>query len=481
MKEIAPSDHRGAPIELYQAAADYLNDHPPLSPYAGTPRELHLGLADSPEQMRVTWVTMAECSDSYVAWGASSDPGSYESWQDLEHRTKADTYTYTTPPRWWPDFRGYIHSAVMDSLAPGERFTYAVGSPRSDALQHCEISNLTVGLAPHATSQLPVNLAMMADVGSIMPLGFATWEALANRFEDLDLQGIVHGGDVSYAGMDTAIPILNVSKDDEFEPLWDLYGDVIAPVARQLAYQVGVGNHEAWYNWTAVRHRYPMTHNSPAASASLASPPFWYAYEMGGVHFTMLSTEHDMYEGSPQWEFADAVLSNVDRERTPWSVVIFHRAYYCSEEGYNAESHRLDIEPFLLANDVDFVATGHLHGYERTHAVANNTVVATPAFQVDGADVYDRPGAPVYVMIGNGGAAQEEHWQMPAPEYSAVRYSQGCDYTGDSRVCGVQDGTWVYTDTYGFFVTKFVNSTHAYFQTEMVTGELQDKFWIVRA
>jgi hypothetical protein len=162
-------------------------------------------------------------------------------------------------------------------------------------------------------------------------------------------------------------------------------------------------------------------------------------------------------------------------------VVIFHRPYYCSEEGYSAESHRLDIEPFVLAYGVELVVTGHLHGYERVHPAADYSVVSLPSYTTeDGADVYDHPAAPVYIVIGNGGAAQEEHWQVPPPEYSAVRYSQGCDYTAGNRACGLQQDTYTYTDTFGFSFATFVNATHAYFQTEMATGDLQDKFWIVR-
>ena len=75
----------------------------------------------------------------------------------------------------------------------------------------------------------------------------------------------------SYAGMDTAIPFLNVTKDDEYEPLWDVYGRTHANFTSRRAYQVGIGNHEAWYNYT-VRHRYPMAHQGVAA----ANPPLVY-------------------------------------------------------------------------------------------------------------------------------------------------------------------------------------------------------------
>ena len=106
---------------------------------------------------------------------------------------------------------------------------------------------------------------------------------------------------------------LNVSaiclaKLDEWEPLWDVYGTAHHNFTRRRAYMIGVGNHEAWYNWTALTHRYPMRQmNAGAAVKAQARPPFWYTFESGGVHWTMLSSEHDYAEGSPQHAFAKSV------------------------------------------------------------------------------------------------------------------------------------------------------------------------------
>lgn len=48
----------------------------------------------------------------------------------------------------------------------------------------------------------------------------------------------------SYAGTDTEIKFLNISKSDECEWIWDLYGDQIQPLASHMPYMTGVGNHE---------------------------------------------------------------------------------------------------------------------------------------------------------------------------------------------------------------------------------------------
>lgn len=57
----------------------------------------------------------------------------------------------------------------------------------------------------------------------------------------------------SYAGVDAAVAPLNMSKDDEIEAVWDLYGRQIEPVSSRIPWQTGVGNHEAWYNFSSYR------------------------------------------------------------------------------------------------------------------------------------------------------------------------------------------------------------------------------------
>ena len=89
-----------------------------------------------------------------------------------------------------------------------------------------------------------------------------------------------------------------------------------------------------------------------------------------------------------------------------------------------------------------------------------------------------QPSAPVYLVVGHGGAQQAERWVTPAPEWSAVRMSNGCDFTGGRKVCGAK---WAYTDTFGWAHADFLNATHARVHTEMVSGERRDAFWIVRS
>jgi len=56
------------------------------------------------------------------------------------------------------------------------------------------------------------------------------------------------------------------------------------------------GNHEAWYNWTAVTSRFTM----PAGPTGGAVPPFWWSMNHGLAHFAQLCSEFPLDADSPQ-------------------------------------------------------------------------------------------------------------------------------------------------------------------------------------
>lgn len=440
------------------------------------PSQMHLALGEAPNVMTLTWVTRSACPQSHAVVRGTAVP--------------ATTYTYEVPDRWWqPRAMVFVHVATLTGIRSREEFSYIVGD---NVTPGCGSLEPITARAPPARGELPLSAALMADVGSIEILGFATWRALDARSRPdgtLDVDLCVHAGDVSYAGMDTALPVLNVSKNDEWEPLWDVYGLAHANFTSRRVYQVGIGNHEAWYNWTAVRARYPMAQGDASPSAvALAQPPFFFSYIAGGVHWTMLSTEHDFAPHSVQHAFAEAALRSVDRTITPWSVVAFHRPMYCSDQdAYDAHrpggAIQVALEPLLVAFNVDLVVTGHEHAYERVHPNIAGRVTAWPTSlaSAGGELAYVRPSAPVHLMLGHGGAVQmDTSWVTPPPAWSAVRLSEGCDFTGGKRSCGGR--SYNYTDTFGWGHAEFMNRTHVRFHTEMITGErLRDVFWIVRA
>lgn len=308
-------------------------------------------------------------------------------------------------------------------------------------------------------------------MGTFMPLGFEVFHALARSHGASPLDFVLQQGDISYAGVDTAVPSLNITKDDEFEFIWDLFGRQIESIAAGLPWMTGVGNHEAWYNFSAFRARYPM----PGAASS-GEGNFWYSFDYAGVHVISVSSEHDLSDESPQlaWIARDLKKANNNREAVPWVVFAIHRPLYSSDAGefpeHSPGSYRLrQLEGLLLENKVDLTVSGHQHAYERCHPTRNGTVLAFPRKNNDNEDVYEAPGAPVHLMVGSGGAFQHERWINPAPTWSGKRFNETAGHAFDG---------------YGFVRVTLLNKTHLRAQFESVNGRdssMSDVFWVVKA
>jgi hypothetical protein len=58
----------------------------------------------------------------------------------------------------------------------------------------------------------------------------------------------------------------------------------------------------------------------------------------------------------------------VDREKTPWLIVLMHSPMYNSNEAHymEGESMRAAFEKWFVKYKVDLVFAGHVHAYERS-------------------------------------------------------------------------------------------------------------------
>ncbi len=195
----------------------------------------------------------------------------------------------------------------------------------------------------------------------------------------------------------------------------------------------------------------------PTAGAQPHARNLWYSFNAGHIHFTIFSAEQDFWTNSEQYQWLVNDLAKVDRGVTPWLVVAAHRPWMSSsdpglEAGLRA-GLQANIEPLLLQNRVDVylagyvhqsVVTGllavvpayllthrlflsfgslfvasrrHVHAYERTCGVANNTCAARDE------------DAPVHVTIGMAGNDYQVPWiqtpldahRYPHPAWSVFR------------------------------------------------------------
>ncbi len=64
---------------------------------------------------------------------------------------------------------------------------------------------------------------------------------------------------------------------------------------------VVAGNDSGGECGVAVAKRFRMPNRETAAGPP-SNAPFWYGFDYGSVHFTILSSEHDLHNGSLQRE-----------------------------------------------------------------------------------------------------------------------------------------------------------------------------------
>lgn len=71
---------------------------------------------------------------------------------------------------------------------------------------------------------------------------------------------------------------------------------------------------------------------------------------------------------TPQWLWLRDELKRVDREKTPWLIILMHVPMYNSNEAHfmEGESMRAAFERWFVRHKVDLIFSGHVHAYERS-------------------------------------------------------------------------------------------------------------------
>lgn len=173
---------------------------------------------------------------------------------------------------------------------------------------------------------------------------------------------------------------------------------------RLLYQQVSPGNHEFWYNFSSYKHRFTMPDWVDKSVGS--GDNMFYSWEVGHSHFLSIDSESAVdtaYVNDIQMQFIKQDLSLVNRKNTPWIIAHMHRPVYCSNdhaclnngESYgNAEYLRGRLEDTLLKHGVNLVLQGHVHSYERSYPVYNQSITSTS---------YEHPTFPTYILQGASG------------------------------------------------------------------------------
>eukprot|EP01052_Picozoa_sp_SAG31_P020565 SAG31_NODE_1553_length_7905_cov_3.137330_2_plen_377_part_00 len=172
--------------------------------------------------------------------------------------------------------------------------------------------------------------------------------------------------------------------------------------------------------------------------------PRWFSLQIGLVHLVAIDcmvswaapgSVHNQTDPDArqmlQWLEAD--LDAVDRESTPWIVVVAHYPVFCSGclTGTPAGMPAA-LEPLFLRFGVDIYSAGHWHYYESLfptvstngpYGVPNSSV--TPPLPTRRSFV--DPDAPIYVTAGNGGSPGPDGGagSMPGARFGSEQYGYG--------------------------------------------------------
>lgn len=208
---------------------------------------------------------------------------------------------------------------------------------------------------------------------------------------------------------------------------------------------VGPGNHEVELDgkggmYLAFEERYRMPAIKPAEFGPVTIPaeinsktglPWcassvfqseynygnsFYSFEAGSAHVIYVNPYSTNDPDSVQYKWLVADLASVNRDVTPWVIVVMHCPWYNSNTAHSGEKQALimqnNFEELFYKNRVNLVFAGHVHAYERTHPVFRNETRA------DGV---------VYVTIGDGGN-REGHATTYFEQPSWSAYRNGTQY-----------------------------------------------------
>ncbi|KAL4360450.1 hypothetical protein GQ457_04G001850 [Hibiscus cannabinus] len=376
------------------------------------PQQVHITQGDHVgKAVIVSWVTRDEPgSNTVVYWEEKSNE-----MKKAEGRVKTYKFhKYTS---------GYIHHCIIRNLEYNTKYYYEIGDGDSKR-------KFWFTTPPPVGPDAPYAFGIIGDLGQTFDSN-----STITHYEQNPRKGqtVLYVGDLSYAD--------NYPNHDNVR--WDTWGRFIE---RSVAYQPWIwtaGNHEIDFApeigetepFKPYTHRYPVPY-----LASKSTTPFWYSIKRASAYIIVLSSYSAYGKYTPQYHWVQQELPKVNRNETPWLIVLMHAPWYNSFNYpfMEGETMRVVYEPWFVKYKVDLVFSGHVHAYERSERVSD---IASNVVNGICTTVKDK-SAPVYITVGDGGNMDGLVYNMtePQPAFSAFRES-----------------------SYGHAVLDIKNRTHAFY------------------
>ena len=389
---------------------------------AKAPLHAHLALTGDAAEMRVQWTTGVQYTPT-VEYGLC-DGGKLDQISTGVSRTYKASDMCGPPANLSAHFvhPGYMHDVLLTGLQPNTRYCYCYGSP---GFTYSKEKSFMSAVEPGDEQMF--KFVVYGDMATTPPPGAETTAArVLNEVKNNKVSMVFHAGDLSYGV--------------GYGYRWDEWMTMIEPYSSLAPYMITIGNHEqetlvggekdpshapgngfhpSWGNFghdSGGECGVPVYNRFHMPNIRNGNQPWWYSFEYGLVHFTILSSEHNFTSGSRQYTWLKNDLKSVNRSRTPWLILILHRPIYSSQHfipDFEVTTHlRVTLEELLYYNKVDLVIAGHHHLYERSCPVYRQLC---------------RDGAPMHVVIGGAGFELENPgmWDFGWCEYFESNHGYG--------------------------------------------------------
>lgn len=365
---------------------------------------LQLGEQPAPDRLSIVW----HAPEQEASW-----------W--LEHKSGAGPWIPAARVqnrrvrlRNTPAFR--IYEAELDQLTPGAEFDYRVS--RNAAIVFTARGKAIA--APSAS----VRFALIGDTGQ----GTRGQKSTVYQLHRAQPDAMLVTGDIVYPSgrlkhyFSHWFPIFNAAA-----PALETGG----PVLRSRLSAAAPGNHDfeeclhlgAKPDCLAYFHIWSQPLNGPAgtliplqgpaadvsAFRALAGSRYPrsanYSFDYGPVHWTVIDSSSFMDWTTPalrSWLEQDLAAA-----RTPWKFVVLHHAPFHSSRKHAEQQRMRVLAGIFEAQGVAIVFSGHVHNYQRTHAIR---FIPKPfphplgdTERIPGETVRDPKGV-IYLLTGAGGA-----------------------------------------------------------------------------
>ncbi|KAJ7525703.1 hypothetical protein O6H91_17G062200 [Diphasiastrum complanatum] len=238
-------------------------------------------------QMKLTWVSGDSRKNSAVITFNKSD-------LCVNNSGPAASFGWHDP--------GFIHSALLTGLLPSSTYTYKYGS---DLVGWSIYTNFATPPAPARSAT--VRFIAYGDMGKaerdgsiedyIQPGSLQVIDAVTAEVLAGNVDAVFHIGDISYA--------------TGFIAEWEFFLEMIHPDASEVPYLTAIGNHErdfpdsgSFYTTRDSGGECGVPYETHFQMPIQGKDMPWCSIELGPVHFTIMSTEHNWTLGSDQYIFS---------------------------------------------------------------------------------------------------------------------------------------------------------------------------------